>query len=490
MAIGTFKLPIGSTTATASTITYTRPADWLTMPTPGVQEVIGLMAVYDDGGNYVALQCQGNYTVDWGDGTITNYASNAVASYQHTFSSLSSSTLTSKGFRQALVRITPQSGQNLTLVSFGVQHPTLAKSYAPGWLEFDIRTPNALPTFSGGINNIRYARLEKITVRQMGTQNPQNWCTNLFNLRSVYIEPTETSHCTAFNNMFQSCYALIEVNNFNTNAGTNFNLAFSSCYSLENVPNFNLSSSTNVSSMFDGCSSLKIAPNLTLGTSAASLFTNCNSLTTVTEMGTSNVTDFTSMFFQCGALETVSLFDTSKGTNFTTMFSTCRSLKSIPLFNTILGQNFTSMFSSCNSLTEIPLLNTVAATNMTGMFNGCNNIMYLPALNTANVTTLNQTFQNCYNLREFPAFSLPVCTVFSSWLTNVTTLSKSGIINATRGHSYSGMSLSQANIVTAFTNLGTASGTQTIVVTANPGTATLTAGEKLIATSKGWTIAV
>ncbi len=489
MAVGTFRLPqSGSTASTGSSSSWTRPADWLAMPTPGTQEVIGLMAVYDDGGNYVALQCQGNYTVDWGDGTVTNYASNAVASYQHTFSSLPSGTLTSKGFRQALVRITPQAGQNLTIVSFGVQHPTLAKSYAPGWLEFDIRTPSALPTFSGGVNNVRYARLEKITVRQMGTQNPQNWCTNLFNLRSVYIEPTETSHCVAFNNMFQSCYALVEVNNFNTSAGTNFNLMFSGCYNLENVPNFNLSSSTNVSSMFDGCASLKIAPNLTLGTSAASLFPNCNSLTTVTGMGTSNVTDFTSMFFQCNALETVALFDTSKGINFTTMFSTCRSLTTIPLLNTASGSNFTSMFSSCNSLTEIPLLNTTAATNMTGMFNGCNSLIYLPALNTANVTTLNQTFQNCWNLRELPAFSLPVCTVFTSWLTNNTTLSKSNIINATRGHSYSGMSLSQANIVTIFNNLGTAAGAQTINVSTNPGRAALTAGEIAIATGKGWTV--
>ena len=490
MAIGTFKLPIGSTTATASTTTYTRPTDWLAMPTPGVQEVIGLMAVYDDGANYVALQCQAAYTVDWGDGTITNYISNAVASYQHTFASLSAGTLTSKGFRQALVRITPQAGQNLTSVSFGIQNVTLAKNgFAVGWLEIASRTPNALPTFSGSGGVVRYARLEKITIYQMGTQNPQNWCTNLFNLRSVYIEPTETSHCTAMNNMFQSCYALIEVNKFDTSAVLNTNLMFSGCYSLENVPNFNLSSSTNVSSMFDSCYSLTIAPNLTLGTSAASLFSNCISLTTVTEMGTSNVTDFTSMFVNCTALETVALFDTSKGTNFTTMFSTCRSLASIPLFNTRFGTNFTSMFASTNALTEIPLLNTASASNMTGMFNGCNNLMYLPGLTTSNVTTLNQTFQNCINLRELPAFSLPVCTVFSAWLSNITTLSKSNIINATRTHTYSGNSLSQASIVTIFTNLGTASGAQTITASSNPGYLSLTAGERLIATNKGWTIA-
>jgi hypothetical protein len=51
------------------------------------------------------------------------------------------------------------------------------------------------------------------------------------------------------------------------------------------------------------------------------------------------------------------------------------------------------------------------------------------------------------------------------------------------------MALSQANIVTIFTNLGTAAGAQTITVSSNPGYAGLTAGERAIATGKGWTIA-
>jgi hypothetical protein len=463
MATGSFKLPIGST---SSGVTWTRPTDWLTMPTPSAQEVVGLMAVYDDGSNYVAIQCTGAYTVDWGDGTVTNYATNAVASYQHTFSSLSSTTLTSKGFRQALVRITPQSGQNLTLVSFGVQNATLAKNgFGVGWLEFDIRTPNCLPSFGGSGAVVRYARLEKITIRQMSTTNPSNLFNNLYSLKSVYIEPSETNGCTLFNNMFLNCYSLEEVNAFDTSTATNVNSMFDSCYSLVTAPLLNCSASTNALGMFQNCYSLANVPAITLGTDASQLFSNCLSLETIGLMVTTNVT------------------------NFTSMFNTCRSLKSISLINTSAGTNFTSMFASCNSLLEIPLLNTVASTNLTGMFNGAQAIMYIPALNTANVTTVSSTFNNCLNLRELPALSLPVCTVFTSWLGTNTTLAKSGVINPTRGHSYSGMSLSQANIVTIFNNLGTASGAQTITVSSNPGYAGLTAGERLIATLKGWTIA-
>lgn len=464
MAVGTFQLPITSG-STPTPNQWVRPSDWLPMPTLGTQEVAGLMAVYDDGANYVAVQCTAAYTVDWGDGTVTNYASNIVASYQHTFSSLSPSTLTTQGFRQAMVRITPQAGQNLTSVAFGVQNATLGKGFAPGWLEFDARIPNGTITWSGSSNIIRYARLEKITIRELGVQNPQNLFVNLFNLKSVYIEPSEMAGRTLFNNMFQSCYSLVEVNAFDTSSGTNFNLMFNNCYNLTNIPLFNFSSATTMTQAFSGCYSLETVPLLTLKGDITQIFLNCNNL------------------------KEVAVLDTSAVTNFTGMFQQCTSLENIPLINTSAGTNFTSMFAGCNALTEIPLLNTVAATNMTGMFNGAQSIIYLPTLNTANVTNVSQMFNNCYNLRELPAFSLPVCTNFSSWLINNTTLSKSLVVNPTRGHSYSGMSLSQANIVTIFNNLGTASGAQTITVSSNPGYAGLTAAERLIATNKGWTIA-
>ena len=463
MAVGTFKLPIAGASNAGNA--WTRPADWLTIPTPGAQEVIGLMAVYDDDANYVAMQCTGAYTVDWGDGTVTNYASSAVASRQHVFSTISAGTTTSKGFRQVLVRVTPQAGQNLTLVNFGIQHPTLAKSFAPGWLEFDVRTPNALPTYGASSNVIRYARLEKITIRQMSTASLANLFSSLFSLKSVYIEPSETNGSTASNNMFLNCYSLEDVNLFDTSTITNASTMFQNCYNLQTVPNFVFSATTNVANIFNNCYSLVTVPAFAMGTDCTQMFVGCNSLVTVGLMTTTNVTSFSNMFQNCVSLTT------------------------IPLINTVAGTNFTSMFAGCNSLQEVPLLNLANATNMTGMFNGAQSIIYLPTLNTANVTTLNQTFNNCTNLRQLPAFSLPLCTVFTSWLGANTTLSKSLIVNPTRGHSYSGMSLSQANIVTIFTNLGTASGAQTITVSSNPGYAGLTAGERLIATLKGWTIA-
>jgi hypothetical protein len=54
--------------------------------------------------------------------------------------------------------------------------------------------------------------------------------------------------------------------------------------------------------------------------------------------------------------------------------------------------------------------------------------------------------------------------------------------------SYAFCKLSAAALNDIFTGLGTASGTQTISVLANPGRAGLTASEIAIATGKGWTV--
>ena len=492
MAIGSFKLPLGSAAATGATATpYVRPSDWLAIPTPGTQEVIGLLAVYDDDANYVAVQCQGAYTVDWGDGTTTNYNTNVNASKQYTFSSIDVGTTTSEGFRQVLVRITPQAGQNLTSVGFGIQNTTLAKNgFSVGWLDVDVRIPNGSLTFNGHTNIVKYGALEKLTVRSVTSGAVMgNLCNSMTNLKSVYIEPSITATTTNFSAMFGFCVSLEEAPFMNTGSATNTSNMFGSCYSLKVVPNYNLASTTNVTSMFDSCFSLTTYPAFTMGTSTNSMFLNCTGLIDAPTLNTPNVLDMTSMYSGCSQLKSIALFNTIKVTNFTSMFLNCRNLETIPLFNTVAGTNFTSFLQGCGTITSIPSLNTPAATTMTNMFNGCGALMELPGLSASNVTIVTQMLSNCVNLKQLPAFNLPVCTTFTSWISNISTITKSNITGTTRTHSYTGNSLSQTSIVTIFNNLGIASGAQTLVTSGNPGYLSLTPAERTIATGKGWTIA-
>lgn len=541
--VGAFRLPSGSTTTTPTGPTATpwvRPTDWLAMPTIGSQEVVGLLAITNDDANYVAVQAQGAYTVDWGDGTITNYASNAIASRQYTFSSISAATTTSKGYRQVLVRITPQAGNSITVFTFQANHPSLAKSVRANWLDIDINLPNVntLAVSSNSLT-VRLLICERVIIRSLGTPSLGTMFFQMVALKSVYIEPSETSAITQMAQVFDGCTSLEEAPLFDTSAAVSTNGFFNACKSLVSVPAYNFGNTLDCSNLFNGCSRLYTIPLISTGkcttfnsafnactslvtiplldtgkaTNMGGMFAGCGALETIPLLNTSLVTNMNTMFSNCTALETIPLIDTSKVTIFTSMFNNCQSLKEIPLLNTGLGQTFTTMFQTCASLKSIPLLNTSQGTTVQGMFNGCASLREMPllvtasassfssflstcgalesvpAFNTSAGTNFTSMFASCFALKAIPALNTAAGTVFTTMFVNIKSIAKSDMFGARFAHTYTDNSLSQAAIVNIFNNLGTASGAQAITVSSNPGYAGLTVGEKAIATGKGWTIA-
>jgi hypothetical protein len=104
---------------------WVRPDDWLALPTltDGNERIVGLYAVFDHGTNYLAFTCRGAYTVDWGDGSAPeDVADNVQAEHLYDYADLASSTECSRGYRQAIVSITPQGGSNLTSVLLTARH--------------------------------------------------------------------------------------------------------------------------------------------------------------------------------------------------------------------------------------------------------------------------------------------------------------------------------------------------------------------------------
>ena len=308
---------------------WVRPADWLSLPivAESDQKFVGLHAVYPENANFVALSANGAYTVDWGDGTTTNYAAGVVAgrNIDYNAAALAGSEC-SRGYRQAIITVTPQSGQSLTRMSLAVKHSqTGLQTYATGWLDC-AASLHETGTFSLYLSTIGHRRLERLQLL--------------------------TNSTVDFSSMFYNCNSLQSVPLLNTAAGTNFSSMFYNCYSLQSVPLFNTASGTNFTSMFYNCASLQSVPPL----------------------NTASGTSFSSMFAFCASLQSVPLLNTAAGTNFTSMFSGCNSLQSVPLINTAAGTNFSSMFINCSSLQSIPLLNTAAGTNFTSMFNGCTSL--------------------------------------------------------------------------------------------------------------------
>ena len=370
---------------------WVRPADWLplTDPSPTDQRIVGLYRINSEL-NWFACMISGAFRVDFGDGAgWQNYTSGATASKILDWSDYAG-TDTSEGFRQAIITIEPQPGNDLTSVQLAIKHPSSTVAYSTGWLDMRMALPLA--------TNLRIVG-----------DSPSCWHRNLEHFASV---GTFTPAAYAF----RECSRLASVSVGDTSNMTSFQGMFQNCYSLQSAPALN----------------------------------------------TANGTNFNGMFYGCYSLQSVPALNTAAGTNFTSMFQGCSSLQQVPLLNTAAGTNFTSMFQSCSSLQQVPLLNTAAGTNFGNMFQYCYSLQTVPLLNTAAGTNFTSMFQGCFSLQQ------------------------SDITGTTYTISYASANLSAAALNNIYTNLGTASGAQTITVTGNWGTA---GDDPSIATAKGWTVA-
>jgi surface protein len=328
MAVGSFKLPI-----TAPSGDWIRPSDWLAMPTgitSAKQTFVGLHAVIENSDNYVAFlftTSAGQYRVDWGDGTVTLHNSNTIAQYQYDFATVSSSTLTSRGYKQAIITVTPVSG-NLLTCNFQqrfVTSPVQNQAYSTGFLDCILSMPNASSGASIGFggSTVRHTYVERFDVKTIG-------------------------NCTSMNSMFQSLQSLQSLPLFNTINVTNMGNTFFGCHSLKKLPLFNTSNVTAMDNTFRDMFSLKTVP----------LF------------NTSKLIGFPFAFLGCSNLESIPLFDTSKVTSMTAIFTNCNSLNSIPALSTASitttsGTDFGNFAISSNSLNRIQMVfaRTVSISN-------------------------------------------------------------------------------------------------------------------------------
>ena len=466
----------------SSSSSWTRPSDWLALngATGSTEQFTGLLAITNDDSNYVTLFIQGcSYTVDWGDGTTTTHANNTVAEHKYEYSAISDSTLTSRGYKQVVVRATAIISSiydALSLFATNKPHSTLILSGATNvlytWLEFHLNMPKcpnlAFHYATYGPTGGRSTWLEKVTLNKLAANATLGQVfSDLYSLQEVAINYATTG-LTSTIQMFYNCYNLKKVSLFDTSAVTVTSNMFTNCYSLTTIPSLNLASVDATNSMFAQCYSLTTVPDLNLSnaTNLSSMFVGCNSLVTAPTLTTTKVTNTSLMFSGCGSLETIPLFNTSTVTNPYGMFYYCGSLATIPTFDFSQTTNFANIFESCTSLKKIPLLDTQRVTNWTN------------------------AFVNCHSLDELPAFNLTATTTITGMFTYTNGIAKAPFVNIRNTFTFGTQMLSRTAIVDIFNGLASGvTGSKIITVSGNPGYASLTAGDRLIATAKGWTIA-
>jgi len=497
---------------------WVRPSDWLTLPTVTStdQKFVGLLAIHDSDSNFVALNASGPYTVDWGDGVVENFNSAVVAQHTYNYSSISETTLCSRGYKQVIVTITPQSSQILTALDLQRQHTNhSATARYVGCLDITVSLPNAstndaLRITYSDFATVLFTDLEQVKIMSYVSSVHRNLFNNAIALRSVVLMNT-ASTVTDLTSMFQNCRSLTILPELNTSTATNMSSMFSGCRSLTTIPELNTGNVTNMSGMFNGCNSLITIPllNTAAVNNMSSMFNGCFSLTTVPLLNTAAVTTMQNMFLDCRSLTSVPLFNTVLVNTMSNMFNGCTSLVTVPLFNTAAVTSMLQMFQNCTNLNTVPLFDTTLVNTMSNMFNTCSNLSSVPLFNTAAVTTMSNMFTGCTNLTTIPQFSSGSVTTMSSMFSGCTSLvevnlTSTASVTTTTSMFASCPSLRRIKTTSGFTqtftiancNLGptalnelyTSLATvtaKTITVSGNWGVAT---DDPSIATAKGWTV--
>jgi hypothetical protein len=463
----------------AAASTTDRPTDLLTPPviSSSEQKIALLVFVSNNSSNYLAFTIAGNYTVDWGDGITENISSGFAAQHSYDYNTFdpTNSTLTSDGFKQAWVIITPQGGANITSVNLQTRHSSMlsVNYYSQPIHEIYLSAPNltslTIGTISGS-STIYPRRCRYINFINTGALT--SFANLLYSMYSLLlVDVGVTAAVTTTSGMFAFCWCLLDVRFssnanlsgllttesmfydcrslsvaplFNTAAVTTMRTMFYSCYSLESVPLYDTRSCTIMTQMFQVCYSLKTVPlfNTVRVTDVSSMFTNCHSLVSVPLFNTVAVTQMSSMFSNCYVLETVPLFNTITATTMASMFANCYALQNVPAFNAANVLSMDSMFSGCYSLINVGLMNTVKVTNMSTMFSSCISLKTVPLFNTVAVTSMGNMFLNCHSLVTVPLFNTSAVTSTGGMFRNCYSLSSVPLFNTANVTTFDSMFLS------------------------------------------------
>lgn len=130
-------------------------------------------------------------------------------------------------------------------------------------------------------------------------------------------------------------------------------------------------------------------------------FENCENITSLAEFDVSSANTLEAMFSYCKKLKEIKFKNMNKINNVWTLYNTfsqCESLTNVEGLDSSQVTNMTLAFSGCKILETPPTLNTSKTTNMNGTFQNCSALKRVDNLDTSSVTNLSYTFYNCSNL--------------------------------------------------------------------------------------------
>lgn len=503
----------GSSSSSPTPESWVRPADWLTMPTiSDTEEKIAiLVAIFDTDQNVVRVDMQGDYTVDWGDGIVESFSSGFAAEHEYDYSNVNlNGSESTRGYKQAIIEITAQSGSSLTNVQFHQPHSSIGNNqHSYPYLE----CISSLPNCTSILNQQSYGfwnMCERFELKSFAPETNVNGYRlfyRFYNLRevvfgsgvifsnvndmyydcwSIQTVPVISFTGTSLDDHFYYCRSLVQAPLYDTASVTNFTTMFSYCGKITEVPLFDTSSATSTSSMFNQCQSLKAVPLFDMSNvlTCTGMFNACYSLQEVPLLDVSSATSTSSMFAYCYALTDMPITDFSSSTSTASMFIECRALKEINV-NISASTSMQQFAYRCYALQRVNVTTTSSLTNTYRCFDSCSSLMEVNAFATTNVTNSREAFEACHTLSEIPALDMSSSTNNTNICYQSYSLKKMGITGIKTTTSVRYCNLSSAALDEIYTNLASGVSGQTITVSNNPG---IGGDDPSIATAKGWTV--
>lgn len=490
MAVGSFLTPTFSD--------WVKPADWIDISNVANNEINLLVIDNSVIAFSVTVASSGTYSIDWGDGTVeTGRASGTV--YQRSYPA-GTGTPTSYGYNTIKIRIYGASGNITRYLSSRPTSPSNISAWAVNtpllWAVMGTTGLTSMASAFGDASSIYPTILESVTLPPVlsGITAFNNTFANAFSLKSIIGLNSPWGNVTTMQNMFIACRSLRVINLPQTlpNTITNMNSAFNACVALTTINNFPTTWPTGLTT-----------------TGLASCFTDCQSLKSITLPATfpAPLTDFSAMFQNCYVLETINFATTWPTASFScaSMFNNCRSLMSITLPTTWANcTNTGNMFAGNWQLTNVSLPATASNVMATSQN------MFITDYSLRNVTNTSALGSPTTGSILSGIFSsgaggyLTGSLSFNAMLNSIgvnggsatTFVNVTGVRLTNTGSMFAGTS-PQVNV--SYTNMGTGSLVdlfndltvvtgKTIQITGASGAASLTAGQRAIATGKGWTI--
>ena len=470
---------------------WTRPSDWIALPsiTSSDNKVVGIVAVYSTDGkpNTLTLSASGNYTIDWGDGTIENYSSSTVCSHTYTYATCGG-TLSSLGYKTCAFTLTMQSGQSFT--SFN-GNPNTYTNYN-SILDIAISGSSlSSVSFSYPLYKCQRAQILRFAGSYLSSV-----FANCGNLHVCTIQ-----NCSSVTNaqyLFMYCSKLESFDCSGLPNLTNAMYMFEYCVNISTVNVSALTKVTGAINMFNNCAHLRSIigfSSLVTVQTAQNMFASCYSLTSLDLSGFSSFQSGSGIFSYATYLTSVTLPATWPScTSLASFFNTTPGIKTISIGGLT---NLTSISEFCSApplTNDISVIESVTLSgNSTGLttiydafeYNKNVTTIDFSGLTLTAVTNASYAFDGCYSLRSLILNTLSNASLSTTQMfrecRSLISLRIPGIVVS---FSLSGCALNASALNQVFTDLGTVSG-KTITITGNPGAGTCT---QSIATAKGWTV--